>query len=457
VAIPEARSTARATGRKSVGGFALPFWPPPRDGWIAIAGVALIYAAHWFYGALISDTAMVMNIVAALLVGGILLSPRLRDDVLRLKGLAAPAICFALVVAVALWTLTPWTPGGPHPVWAYVGVSPGASTIDKSATLVEIAKLLGLACMFVVGLASGARDDRARYAVRLAIMAGALFGLWALIASATGVTDPHSGRRLQAHFLNPNTAGTVFAMLLLLSVAEAVAACRQEDRRRAPVTATLLAATAPIFLMCLLATASRGAMTAVLVGVVAYLAMQVATGRLKMGKAAIGGLLAAGTLVLLVGLVGDQLIDRLFQSHAASIGRAQIWAIHWKAFLDSPVFGYGLGAAETVNKTLISPSNYPSLWSIRAILNVYLQWLEEAGIVGAAPMFLCIGWLIVSTARGTLRRSRMAGLLCALLAVDSAVLVHGATDFGLEVSSVAAFWAWALGLQFSLSQGSSRR
>jgi hypothetical protein len=47
--------------------------------------------------------------------------------------------------------------------------------------------------------------------------------------------------------------------------------------------------------------------------------------------------------------------------------------------------------------------------------------------------------------------------LAGLLAVDAVVLIHGATDFGLEVPSVAAFWAWLLGLQFSLAQGSSRR
>jgi O-antigen ligase len=97
------------------------------------------------------------------------------------------------------------------------------------------------------------------------------------------------------------------------------------------------------------------------------------------------------------------------------------------------------------------------LQPIRSILNVYLEWLENAGVVGAAPMFLCIGWLILATFRRTLRRSRMVRALAGLIAVDAVFLIHGATDFGLEVTSIAALWSWLLGLQFSLAQGSSKR
>jgi hypothetical protein len=203
VTIPEATRSGSSRRAEPAARRSLPLWPPPRDGWIAIAGVALLYAAHWFYGALVSDVALVMNIAAAALVGAALLSPRLRAEILRLKGLTLPAVLFGLVILVALWTLTPWTPGGPHPVWAYVGVTPGASTLDKSATLIEIIKLLGLACLFVVGLAAGARDDRARYAVQLTIVAGVVFGFWAFLLSVSGDAYATGGRRLEAHFLNP--------------------------------------------------------------------------------------------------------------------------------------------------------------------------------------------------------------------------------------------------------------
>jgi len=68
----------------------------------------------------------------------------------------------------------------------------------------------------------------------------------------------------------------------------------------------------------------------------------------------------------------------------ASVARTEIWRLHWQAFLDSPLFGYGLGGAETVSKSLLNLSNFDVLWNIKAILNVYLQWLEEAGVVEVA-------------------------------------------------------------------------
>ncbi|RAK60778.1 O-antigen ligase family protein [Phenylobacterium hankyongense] len=432
-------------------------WPPPKDAWLPTCGVALIYVAHWIYGALISDVALVMGMAAALLLGAVLIQPRLRDDLLRLRGLGLPALLFAAVIGVALWTLTPWIPGGPHPVWAYVGLPPGASTIDKSTTLVAIIQLLGLACMFAVGAATGARDERARYAVRLMIVGGLVFGLWAFLASATGSIYQTQGRRLEAHFLNPNTAGTVFAVLLLLSVTELVRQLRGGMRRGDLTRILPLATTTLTFAVCLLASASRGAMMALLGGLVVFILVQLATGSLKPSRALGAALVGLAALIAVVTMAGEGLVDRLFQSHEAGIVRTAIWDFHWRAFLDSPLFGYGLGAAETVNKTLISHSNYELLWNIKAILNVYLQWLEEAGLAGAAPMFLCIAVVVVTVLRGALRRSRMTGLLAGLLAIDAVFLLHGATDFGLEVPSVAALWAWLLGLQFSLSQGSSRR
>jgi len=160
---------------------------------------------------------------------------------------------------------------------------------------------------------------------------------------------------------------------------------------------------------------------------------------------------------VMVWFAGDRLIDRFFVTGDAAIARSAIWKEHWAAFLDAPLFGYGLGTAETVNKTLITQANFPALWNIKAILQLYLQWLEEAGIVGATPMFLCVGLLIVLTLRGARRRSRMVRLLAALIAVDAVFLLHGATDFALQVPSMAALWAWLLGLQFALAQGSSRR
>lgn len=432
-------------------------WPPPEDAWLPASGVALIYAAHWWYGALVSDVALLVCMAAALLLGAVLLDPRLRADLLRLKGLAFPGVLFALVLAVALWTLTPWTPGGPHPAWAYVGIEPAASTIDRSSTLVETIKLLGLACLFLVGAATGARDERARYAVQLVILAGVAFGLWAFIASVSGAIFQTQGRRLEANFLNPNTAGTVFAVLLMLAVAEFRRQVRSRSRNGRIAPLFPLGAAALTFLVCLLASASRGAAMAFLGATLVFIGVQIATGGLRITRALAGAFAAVLALLGVLAFAGDRLVDRFFRFEQDAVVRTEIWRLHWEAFLDSPLFGYGLGAAETVNKTLLGPATFDTLWNIRAILNLYLQWLEEAGLVGAAPMFFCVGLIIAYALRRTLARSRMTVLLAGLLAADAVFLLHGITDFGLQTYSVAALFAWLLGLQFSLAQGSSRR
>jgi O-antigen ligase len=432
-------------------------WVPPEGLALAIAGVGVVFAAHILYGALVSDVAMVMDCGAALILAAILGHPVLRRDLLGLKGLPIPALAFAATIGVAVWTLTPYVPGGPHPVWAYVGVREAAATIDKSSTIVEIVKLLGLACLFLVGAVTGASDARARTALNVTILAGALFGVWAFLGHVTGTVFHTQPRRLEAHFLNPNTAGTLFGVLLTLAVGVMFRRLRATPVRERLAAVLPLLAAVLVFTACLIATASRAALAATLAALAFFVLVQVLTGRWKPTRAVLGGLAAIAGLGLLVALAGDVLITRAFGTGQSAVARLFIWREHWAAYLASPLFGYGLGSFETVNKTLISASSFNELWNIRSALNVYLQWLEQAGLAGAAPMFLCIAAVLVATLAGAFRRSRMTVILFALLAADILVLVHGITDFALETPSFSAFWAWLLGLQFALAQGSSVR
>lgn len=429
-------------------------WPPPKHAWTALAGVALLYAVHLLYGALVGDVALGMYLVAALLAGGALLAPGLRADLLRLKGLEAAALLLGLVLAVGLWSLTPYVPGGPHPVWTYVGLKGGA-TVDRSTTIVEMIKLLGLACFFVLGAAAGARDDRARWALQLMVVAGGVFALWAFIGSATGSIVQLSRGRVEAHFLNANTAGNVFAALTALGVAATLAARGRAGRWRAE--ALVLAGATVTLAATTLATASRGAFTGFAVGLLVYLLVRVSAGGLKLSRALGAALVGLAIIAAALVFLGDQMLDRLIQSGSDPQLRIDAWKAHWAAFLASPLFGYGLGNFEPVNRSLLTLSNFDALFNLRAPLNVYLQWLEEGGLLMAVPMFLCIGWIMLMTLRGTLRRSRMTGLLAGLLAFDVVFLVHGFTDSALFAPSVAALWAWALGLQIALAQGSSSR
>lgn len=425
--------------------------------WLALAGPGAIFVAHLLYGAMLPQTALALAFLAALLLGACLLTPQLRREFGRMRHLRLPAALFGAVILVGLWSMTPFVPGGPHPVWAYVGISPGAATLDKSNTLLEIIKLLGLACIFAVGAATGASDARARLGVHVTLALGAAFGLWSFLAFAGDSLGHGGGGRLGATFLSANTAATLFAMLLMLSVGAGVSAARSVAPRERLSRVAPYAGAGLIFVACLLGSASRGGSTAAAAALLAFAGLQVFLGRVTWSRAMLTGLVALILAAAVLAAAGDLLVARFLESSWETDGRTAVFQAHWEAFRGAPWMGYGLGGFDTVNRLILNAENAREIWAVRAAHNVYLSWLEQAGLIGALPMFGCIGAVILLTVRATARRTRMTAILFALLAADVVVLVHGLTDFGLETYSLAAFWSFLLGLQFSLAQGTSRR
>ena len=296
----ETRRRKRAAGRSEQAPERSGFWPPPEGTWIALAGLVPIFIAHYLYAALYSETALSLVIAEALVLGALLCRPALRNDLARMRGLVVPGVLFALVILVGLLQLTPWAPGGPHPVWAYVGEGPGATTIDRSSTTVELIKLMGLACIFLVGALTGASDRRARMAVNLTIGLGLLLALWAFFGSVTGAVYQTQGHRLEGHFLNPNTAGTFMACLLVLSLAVIFRQLRTSSSQDRIVRGAPMAAVALAFAICLLMTASRGAAMALLAALVAFGGLQLFSAKVKVSRALLVslGALLLGALVI---------------------------------------------------------------------------------------------------------------------------------------------------------------
>jgi O-antigen ligase len=167
------------------------------------------------------------------------------------------------------------------------------------------------------------------------------------------------------------------------------------------------------------------------------------------------GLIATATGGGLLLFQAPVLMSRLSHGGGGNDDRALMFRIYWRAFQESPLMGYGLGTFDTVNKLNLSASTFEGDWSTRAAHNVYLQWLMEAGLIGALPMFACIGLVMFKTWRGMQRRRRATSLIRGLLAADAVFLVHGWTDFALQVPSMAALFAFILGLQLGLANSSS--
>jgi O-antigen ligase len=434
----------------------LRLWPPPEGFGLAGATAFLLFSAHLAYGALLAEPALIATAAAALLLLGALATPRLRKDLLRVRGLLAPAVLFLLVLAVGVLSMTPFAPGGAHPVWSYVGLSPGAATIDRSATLLELVKLMGLGCLFLVGAATGASDERAKTAVNLLILLAAALGLWAFFGFVTGGLYQSQKGRLEASFFNPNTAGTFFAAMVIVTLGPLMRRLRGVRLSRAVQVATAHWAALLILVACLLMTASRGAALATGAALGGLILLMLFSGKIAWSRATFGvlaGLLAAAVLLF---LFGERLVARFEGVEESAVSRGELFALHWQAFLASPWMGYGLGTFDIVHRTLLDASSTESLWRIRATHNVYIQWLEEAGLIGALPMFGAITAVLAITAVRGLGRSRMTHILFALMASNIVFLVHGFSDFALQTPSMALFWSYLLGLQFALSQGTRR-
>lgn len=415
----------------------------------------VLFLAHLTFGANQTVASLWLTTMLAVMLCVGLAIPQARMGLFGLKRVWAPAILFALVIGVALLTLTPWTPGGPHPIWEWAGVSPGSSSVNRSATTVEIIKLLGLGGIFTLGCLQAARGDRARTTVEVLLIIGAVYAGVALLAFLTGTQLARNQARLTGGFLSPNSAATVFGMLSVIGLADLLRRWRRSTGLGPFVQASRVATWIGLLLLsltCLMLTASRMGLAATAIAAAVLLVWELFDDKTRKLPILIGGavLLLAGLALLAGG--DDGVWGRLDQVGADALVRGDIFKAHWQAFLASPLFGYGLGSFTDINTQIITAESYEALWMVRATHNVYLQWLEEAGIIGAAPMFALIAIVLASTAWGAMGPGSGKTLMRGLFAASLVVLIHGTTDFGLQVPSIAAFWAFVLGLGFAFSQ-----
>ncbi|WP_425992845.1 O-antigen ligase family protein [Brevundimonas sp. TWP2-3-2] len=414
----------------------------------------ILFLAHLTFGANQPAAALWLTAVLALGLCGVLASP-LRTGLHDLGPVLPLVSLFAIVISVGLWTLTPWTSDGPHPIWAWAGIGPGALTVDRSATLLEIAKLLGLAAAFLAGALQGIRRDRAAATFEGLVWAGGVYSAISLVTFLSGAQIAQGGGRLSGGFLSFNSGATVFGVLTVLGLALFLRAWRRQPgpsvSERIPGLSAPFACLA-LSAVCLILTASRMGVVATLVSVGALLLWELASekkGRLSIAVA--GVVLVALAAVLLAG--GNTLLWTRVGGLDVDVDiRGQIFAAHWEAFLASPLFGYGLGSFDPINLQIMTSETATALWAIRATHNLYLQWLQEAGLVGAIPMFALVAFVVLTaifrsaSGRG---RTLQHGLICA----NGVILIHGLTDYAVQVPSIAAFWAFLLGIQFAFGQG----
>lgn len=420
---------------------------------LALAPAGL-FAAHLGFGANQLMAALWLTLALALGLGVALSLPQARAGLAELRLLTPVAVLFVAVLAVAAWSLTPWTPGGPHPIWAWAGLEPGAATINRSVTVEEMIKLAGLACAFSLGCVQGARRVHAQATVNALLVLGAVYAAISLLTFLAGA-QVAAGGRLSGGLMSANNGATVFGLLTVIGLAALLRRWRRTAGWDAASVVTQIAlplAAMLLFVTCLILTGSRMgvAATAFACAVLIVWDSLVAKGRRRTPLAAAALLLGVTGVLALRG--ADTVWARMEHLTADAEVRGVIFDAHWRAFLDSPLFGYGLGTFNDVNAQIMTLQNQEILSSVRALHNVYLQWLVEAGVVGSAPMFLLIALIVIGAIQQLGRISTGRTLLRGLIAANLVVLIHGLSDYALQAPSIAAFWAFLLGLQFAFGQ-----
>lgn len=413
--------------------------------WIGCAaGPALITTGHLAYGATTRLASLILVMGGAGLLLTLLAFPVNRRRLAR-HSFVIEGAAFAAAIAVAVWSMTPFVPGGPDPVWRFVGTA-GASTIDLSATGLEIVKLLGLACFFLIGAIQGIEPQGRRRSLMAMLAVGALMAVLFMADVLTGAPVGGQTGRLTGFFPSANVAGTVMAALLVLSATWFVGRWTEPPPPRAGdrwVRVAAPAALSLIFASSLAATGSRGAFAATATALALLIGLVLSDRRTRRQPNLVVLMLVA--VLMLAG--GGLIVDRLTPAALMQDQRPIIFETHWRAFLASPLMGYGLGTFSEINRQVVNADTYAALWSINAAHNLYLQWLEEAGLIGGLPMAIAVGAPMIGAAPAVFRHSSSGTWTIGSWLMLIVFLIHGLTDFSLQVYSVAAMFAFLLGLQ----------
>jgi len=429
----------------------------------------LTYAGHLLYAANRNDLALAFSVLwlAAL---PLMFTQSWARKAIERTPLAIVGTSFGLVLLAGLLQLTPLFE--PHPIWTMAPGSIGVVSMDPYSTWLTLFKLVGLAAAFMVGACFGGDDDRAKQLIHGLLLGGMAYALWAFFNFETsrallfGQARHLDPSRLAASLSSANIAATLFGTLVALNVADLARRLeRQRERRTGAfrlrhLEGLLQAIAVPLLglgvsLTCLVLTFSRTGMVATVASVVVFLGVRAMLGARKGAFAVpfiaimviVLGLIIGG-VALNQGAVGE----RMSSFHEDATSRTAVYAAHWAAFMASPWQGYGLGTFARVNALAMNDANREFLYGLGATHNVYIQWLEEAGVVGAAPMFATVAIIAARIVRGLMQRQRVRLWLLGILAVLGIFLLHGFTDFPFEVPSMSLFLSLLLGLGFRMAR-----
>ena len=409
----------------------------------------MVFMEHLLVGAAAQALGLTFALLQALVLWFFLAGPQAERALQRLPFTRPMVLAFGLVLALGALSAAPLVG------WA----------LEPGLALVETIKLCGLACLFVsVALWVNSRR-RARLLFVLLVRAGLAYlavvlALYALAPSELyGAAKFTAQARFTASFISANTAGTLCACLVLMAAALILRRVQKPskpnlspaDRHRdyiqkgwpdalalvVAASGLLLTGSRTAFILCLV----------LLIGLLAYGLRDAGAGRRQL-RLWLGAIVVVGALIVSANVGG--LGERFARVATDAPLRGELLRVHWYAFVEAPWLGYGAGAFEPLNRAAVSADNIELMPTVGAVHNLYLQWLEQAGLIGAGAMALCLALILRAIMIGFRRRwaRRWAALV---LATSALFLLHGFTDYALEIPSMSAFFTMLLGAGFGVA------
>ncbi len=332
---------------------------------------------------------------------------------------------------------------------------------DPSNGYVEILKLAGLACALLVGFRS-AQSDPAGKRVMTAILV--VVGAWALASIIMYLLDPDgvygimkvAKGRLTGAFGSANSAATLFGSTAIIAMGLAISSyfSRQSPRLVDRLNTTAVVVTILCFGALGLTVSRSGIFATILCAAVVIFALtwkKVPPGRLL--------IVGIGCVVLVAVALGGSmasLIHRMGEVSQDAQIRAMAFKTHFDIARHQAFFGSGLGSFNTVNSAILNETTYHELSLIKAAHNVYLQWFEEAGLVGLLAIGAVNVTLLWPMIVASQRRQSVGPRIVMILGAYLVFLVHGLTDYAFQEPALEIFVAVLLGVGFALATNSRR-
>ncbi len=315
-----------------------------------------------------------------------------------------------------------------------------ALSYDSPATLLELAKLCAYAA-FAYTCVRIAASSRGRVwlcttvaLVAVALSLTALVHIAADAKSLFGIYHPYAPKaRSMTPFLNPSHLAGFLAFATPLALGLAIASSKA--RRIAWAAAAALCAGTALFAQ------SRAGAIALVFGIALTSGMLLVqrrrgaqpAGREKTVASAIpAGIVALCLLVLLGAFTAGDVLDKLGQTSATrelEHGKFTAWQASATLIYEHPWTGTGRGAFEYAF-TRVSPLREVTFSDLE---NEYLQAVVDWGIPAAAGLAIALILVAVTAAQ----RWRAGPLEAAALGGLSALALHNAADFNLELPGVA--------------------